>query len=786
MPKTPQGAATSAAREILTRLHDVMAARTNAQAKLNQVVQIIGEAMDSEVCSIYLLRDGVLELYATRGLRQESVHVTKLALGEGLVGKIAEQVETLNLDEATSHPDFAYKPETGEELYHSFAGVPIVRREQAVGVLAVQHEASRRYAEIEIEALQTVAMVLAELIAGAGLIDETRSAGAQRDQGPVRLTGLKLVEGMGRGHVVFHQPRIHIEHTVAEDTEAERHRVYAAFRQMREQIERMTSQAEFGVAGEHQDVLNTYKMFAYDEGWGRRINEAIDSGLTAEAAIERVQQRTRMRMREISDPLLADRMHDLEDLSNRLLRIVSGQLGTAAQLGLRQDSILIARNLGPAELLEYDKRRLKGVVLEEGSLTAHVTIVARAMGVPVVGRVRSIRRMVAEGDFLLLDGNQGAVFVRPTPTMEDAFDAKLVVTQKRRAEFAAMRDLPPCSKDNQRITLMVNAGLRDDVAALDVTGADGIGLFRTEFQFLVSATLPQRERQQRLYRDVLEAAGDRPVIFRTVDIGGDKALPYMKGNDADDREENPAMGWRAIRLALDRDALMKAQARALIEAAAGRTLNVMFPMVSEPWEFDQAHALFEAQRKWVAARSRPVPHTIRYGTMLEVPALAEMLDVLLPKLDFLSVGTNDLTQFLFAADRAHPKLAERYDWLSPAILRFLARVTKQTHAAGVQIGVCGEMGGRTLEAMALIGLGIERLSITPAAIGPVKAMIRSLETWRRCAPRCRAGWRRAPTTCAACWAAGPPGTASTSADRRIDRNRRIRRGLPFDTAPGLL
>ena len=727
MSQTPQGAATSAAREILTRLHDVMAARTNAQAKLNQVVQIIGEAMDSEVCSIYLLRDGVLELYATRGLRQESVHVTKLALGEGLVGKIAEQVETLNLDEATSHPDFAYKPETGEELYHSFAGVPIVRREQAVGVLAVQHEASRRYAEVEIEALQTVAMVLAELIAGAGLIDDARSAAAARDQGAVRLTGLKLVEGMGRGHVVFHQPRVHIEHTVAEDTEAERHRVYAAFRQMREQIERMTSQAEFGVAGEHQDVLNTYKMFAYDEGWGRRINEAIDSGLTAEAAIERVQQRTRMRMREISDPLLADRMHDLEDLSNRLLRIVSGQLGTAAQLGLRQDSILIARNLGPAELLEYDKRRLKGVVLEEGSLTAHVTIVARAMGVPVVGRVRSIRRMVAEGDLLLLDSNQASVFVRPTLVMEEAFDAKLVVTKKRRAEFAAMRDMPPCSRDDHRITLMVNAGLRDDVAALDVTGADGIGLFRTEFQFLVSATLPRRERQQQLYRDVLDTAGDRPVVFRTVDIGGDKALPYMKGSDDDEREENPAMGWRAIRLALDRDALMKAQARALIEAAAGRTLNVMFPMVSEPWEFDQAQALFEKQRRWVASRNRPTPLHIRYGTMLEVPALAEMLDVLLPKLDFLSIGTNDLTQFLFAADRAHPKLAERYDWLSPAILRFLARVTAQTNAAGVQIGVCGEMGGRTLEAMALIGLGIDRLSITPAAIGPVKAMIRSLD-----------------------------------------------------------
>jgi phosphotransferase system enzyme I (PtsP) len=724
---SPPAASAIAAREILTRLHDVMASRSPAQAKLNRVVQIIGEALSSEVCSIYLLRDGVLELFATRGLKQEAVHVTKLALGEGLVGTIAQKIEMLNLDEATSHPDFVYNPETGEELYHSFAGVPIVRRERSVGVLSVQHAEPRRYDEVEIEALQTVAMVLAELIAGAGLIDESSTAArAARESGPVRLTGLKLVEGMARGYAVYHQPRIHIEHTVAEDTEAERHRVISAFSKMREQIERMTREAEFGVGGEHEEVLETYKMFAYDEGWIRRINEAIDSGLTAEAAIERVQQRTRMRMREIDDPLLADRMHDLEDLSNRLLRIVSGQLGTAAQLGLRQDSILIARNLGPAELLEYDRRRLKGVVLEEGSLTAHVTIVARAMGVPVLGRVKDVRRVIGEGDPLLLDVVQGTVFVRPSTPIDEAFEAKLAVGQKRRAEFAAMRDLPPVTKDGTRITLMVNAGLRDDMAALDTTGADGVGLFRTEFQFLVSATLPQRERQQRLYRDVLEAAGDRPVIFRTVDIGGDKALPYMHDENAD-KEENPAMGWRAIRLALERDALMKAQARALIEAAAGRTLNVMFPMISEPWEFDEAHALFEAQRKWLQHRNRSLPLAIRYGAMLEVPALAESLDLLLPKIDFLSIGTNDLTQFLFAADRAHPKLAERYDWLSPAILRFLARVTAQADGADVPVAVCGEMGGRTLEAMALIGVGIKRLSITPAAIGPVKAMIRSLD-----------------------------------------------------------
>ncbi|MGK6318402.1 phosphoenolpyruvate--protein phosphotransferase [Sphingomonas sp. DT-204] len=719
--------AAASAREILVRLHDVMAARTTAQAKLNAVVDIIGEALESEVCSIYLLREGVLELFATRGLDEAAVHVTKLAPGEGLVGTIAANVETLNLDEAASHPDFAYRPETGEERFHSFAGVPIIRRERAVGVLAVQHVEPRRYDEVEIEALQTVAMVLSELIANAGLIDMT-GGGTTRPQSTAtaRISGFKLVDGMGAGVAVFHQPRIVIEHTVAEDIEEERRRVYSAFDKMRDQIERMAAQAEFGVGGEHDEVLETYKMFAYDEGWSRRINEAIDSGLTAEAAIERVQQRTRMRMREIDDPLLRDRMHDLEDLSNRLLRIVSGRLGTAAQMGLREDSILLARNLGPAELLEYDRRRLKGVVLEEGSLTAHVTIVARAMGVPVLGRARDIRRLVGEGDRLLLDVTSESLIVRPSAAMEEAFEAKLAVGQKRRAAFAALRDQPPVTKDGHRITVMVNAGLRDDVAALDLTGADGIGLFRTEFQFLVSATLPQRERQQRLYRDVLDAAGDKPVIFRTVDIGGDKALPYLN-HDENGEEENPAMGWRALRLALEREGLMKAQARALIEAAAGRQLNVMFPMVSEPWEFDEAKALFEAQREWLAGRNRKMPHEIRYGAMLEVPALAEVLDQLLPRLDFLSVGTNDLTQFLFAADRAHPKLALRYDWLSPSILRFLARVAAPAQALDKPVAVCGEMGGRPLEAMALIGLGIDRISITPAAVGPIKAMVRSLD-----------------------------------------------------------
>jgi len=719
--------AAAAARQIITRLHEVMASRMYAQGKLDQVVDIIGESLHSEVCSIYLLRGGMLELFATRGLNQSAVHVTRMAIGEGLTGTIAENIETLNLAEAKAHPDFSYRPETGEDKFHSFAGVPIVYRERAVGAVCVQHVDPRRYEGIEIEALQTTAMVLSEMIANAELVDEGEALELTKGQtGTQNLSGLPLVKGLAVGQAVFHQPRVTIDQVMADDIEAERQRVYRAFDKMREQIDTMTSQAEFGVGGEHEEVLETYKMFAYDEGWSRRINEAIDSGLTAEAAIERVQQRTRMRMREIDDPLLADRMHDLEDLANRLLRIVSGQLGTAASQGLRRETILIARNLGPAELLEYDRRRLKGVILEEGSLTAHVVIVARAMGVPVLGQACGLRGIIREGDEILLDADAAMATVRPSQSVAEAFDTRFAKTRERQAAYAELRDVEPFTRCGTRIKVMINAGLRDDMSSLAMTGADGVGLFRTEFQFLVSATLPQREHQLRLYRDVLEAAGDKPVVFRTVDIGGDKAVPYLSDETAK-FDENPAMGWRALRLALERDGLLKAQARALLEASGGKTLYVMFPMVSEPWEFDAAKVVFEEQLAFLKKKKKILPEAIRYGAMLEVPSLAEMLDLLAPKLDFLSIGTNDLTQFLFAADRSNPKLAERYDWLSPAILRFLRRVMQNMVGYDVDLGVCGEMGGRRLEALALMGLGIRRLSITPAAVGPIKELVRKVD-----------------------------------------------------------
>ena len=583
--------------------------------------------MGSEVCSIYLLRDNKLELFATHGLRKEAVHVTRLRMGEGLVGTIAAEGRILNLAEAADHPAFLYKPETGEERFHSFAGVPIVRLESPIGVLAVQHAEPRRYEDVEIEALQTVAMVLSEMIAAARLVDGARRS-RLRSAGPLRLSGLKLVAGMAKGQAVFHEPRVVVEHTVADDIEAERERVYGAFRKMREQIDNMAREAEFGTAGEHQEILETYRMFAYDEGWSRRINSAIDSGLTAEAAIERVQQRTRARMREIDDPLLQERMHDLEDLSNRLLRIVSGRMGTAAQTGLAHDAVLIARNLGPAELLEYDRRRLKAVLLEEGSLTSHMTIVARAIGVPVIGRLHDIRHSVEEGETILVDGDNGSVIIRPNRPLHVGLRASHDAQPEAARRICGGQE--PAGEDARR-----SAGQRDGQCRAR-RGCGGAADDRRRRH----RPVPHRVPVPRL-RDAARPRPPASALHQGARGGGRSAggVPHRRyrrrqgaalpDRRVEEQAENPAMGWRALRLSLDRSTLMKAQARALIEASAGKVLRVMFPMVSEPWEYEEARALFEEQIEWARKGHRKLPKRVEFGAMLEVPSLAEMLDQLL-------------------------------------------------------------------------------------------------------------------------------------------------------------
>lgn len=710
-------------RQLLRRLREVMAGGGLAHERLNELVKVIAANMVAEVCSVYIIRGGQLELFATEGLNPNAIHITRLDVGEGLVGTIAQTGRPLALSEARSHPKFAYRPETGEDLFHSLMGVPMLQGGRVVGVLVVQNQISRRYTEDEMEAMQTVAMVLAEMV-GGGLLAEAPDYDAAAANGlPQRLEGMILSEGLGYGRAVMHDPRIVVEHHIADDIDTELERLNRALDELREQVDEMLHSAFVAPGGESREILETYKMFSHDRGWTTRMREAVHDGLTAEAAVERVQIDNHNRMAEIADPYLRERLHDLEDLSNRLMRHLSGRHVAAKDRELPENAVIVARNMGPAELLDYDIDRVAGILLEEGSNTAHVAIVARALQLPVVGRIERLVDQVEPDDEILVDSDNGQVFLRPNDDVRAAFAANIEIHEEREARFAALRDQPAQTPDGIRIQLNINAGLLADLPHLETTGADGIGLFRTEFHFMVRATLPTVRTQSEFYGRVMDQSGDRQVLFRTLDVGGDKVLPYLKRSGD---EENPAMGWRAIRMSLDRPVLLRMQLRALLQAAAGRELSVMFPMVAEVGEFVHARSLLERELQRVEKLGGTLPATLRVGTMFEVPSLAWQLDQLLPLVDFVSIGSNDLMQFLFASDRSNPRLSQRYDVLNPAALSLLRDVVRRCDDADVPVGLCGEAAGQPIEAMGLLAIGLRNISMATRSIGAVKLMIQAL------------------------------------------------------------
>ena len=711
-------------RVLLRRLREVMAEPVSAQDRLDKIVVLIAANMVAEVCSVYVLRvDGTLELYATEGLKREAVHQTVLKPDEGLVGLVASEANPINLSEAQAHPAFSFRPETGEEIYHSFLGVPILRAGNTLGVLTVQNRARRNYSEEEEEALQTTSMVLAEMIASGELSSLAKPGAEPAARHALHLTGSSLSEGVALGHVVLHEPRVVITNVIADDVPRELKRLDAAIATLREDLDRLVEHRDLADGGEHRDVLEAYRMFSYDQGWLHKIREAVSTGLTAEAGVERVQSDTRARMLRASDPYLRERLHDLDDLANRLMRVLTGKDHAPSKEQLPENAILVARSMGPAALLDYDRKRLRGLVLEEGGPTSHVSIVARALGIPTVGEIDNATGLAEPGDAIIVDGTTGDVHLRPPPDIETAYGERVKLRARRQAQYRALRDRPCRSKDGQDIALMINAGLTIDLPHIEETGAAGVGLFRTELQFMVANTFPRTSEQLSLYRAVLDAAGKRPVTFRTLDIGGDKVLPYMRNVE----EENPALGWRAIRLGLDRPGLLRSQVRAMLRAAGGRHLRLMFPMIAMVEEFDKGKALVEVELTHLRRHGHALPERVEIGTMLEVPSLLFQLDELLDRVDFLSVGSNDLMQFLYAADRGNKRVSDRFDTLSAPVLRALKDIADKGKKHGKPVALCGELASQPIGALALAILGYRSLSLSPSSVGPVKAVLVELD-----------------------------------------------------------
>ncbi|MDU8942307.1 phosphoenolpyruvate--protein phosphotransferase [Ovoidimarina sediminis] len=709
----------SESRKLLKRLRDVMAEQSAGQARLDAIVTLIASSMQAEVCSIYLFRDAdTLELCATEGLNKEAVHITRMRLGEGLVGRVARKGRVVNTANAPAAKGFRYMPETGEEVFSSFLGVPVQRLGEKLGVLVVQSREARTFSDDEVYALEVVAMVLAEMTE-LGAFTSDNAAMALRHTQPVLIRGGVGQEGVAEGHIWLHEPRVVVTNPIGEDPETERKRLNDAIETLRISVDDMLSATDVTADKDQREVLEAYRMFTRSRSWIRRMEEDIARGLSAEAAVEKEQSTARARMEEVPDAYLRERLSDLDDLSNRLLRILTGQ-GKDTGAEMPENPVLVARNIGPAELLDYGRSKLKGIILEQGSVGSHAAIVARAWAIPLIIHADGITTEALNGDHVMVDGEQGLVHLRPDDNVSSAFRDKIAMQADAQKRYASLRDQPAQAKCGAVIELTMNAGLIADLPSLAPSGAEGVGLFRTELQFLVRSSVPRRGELANVYARVMDAAQGKRVVFRTLDIGSDKVLPYMKRED----EPNPALGWRAIRVGLDKPGVMRMQIQALIRAANGRPLTVMFPFVAQFDEYTAArdHVLKELERE--EKLGHVLPSKVEIGAMLETPSLAFAPRQFFEMCDFISIGGNDLKQFFFAADRENERVRRRYDVLNVSFLTFLEHIINRCRDTGTRVSYCGEDAGRPVEAVCFAAMGLRSLSMRPASIGPVKSLIR--------------------------------------------------------------
>ena len=642
--------------------------------------------------------------------------------GDGLIGEVGKTARSLATPDALKHPKFSYKAVLGDEAYHAFLAVPLIRWNRAIGVLVVQKKEVYEYSTTQIEILETIAMVLAEVVASDEMTAYKKELIKERGLTlKDKIKGISLSKGYGLGKAIIHRRRQAVSKIFAEDKEKELKRLETAHKQMNQDLDEKLNSTKIGI-GEHADILDAYKMFAKDKGWYKKIADNVNSGLTAEAAVERAYEDMWNRLSATSDQYLKERLHDLRDVADRLQTYLSGDVGVAAEVMNSSDIIVVAQTMGPADLMDYDYNKIRGLVIEDGTPTMHVAIVAKALNIPVVAKIKGLFNDIKTGDSLAVDGNEGYIYINPSVAVQEKFKTKIAEKEKLQARLAELKKLPSKTLDGVRIGHYVNIGLAFDLDYIETTNCDGVGLYRTEIPFMSSDVMPDVERQIGYYKELMDRADGKKVIFRSLDVGSDKLLPYWSAMG----EENPAIGWRSIRITLDRRAILRKQMRAFLRAAARRELNVMFPMISDVSEFEDAKETLMIELEKEKKKGSPIPSKVNVGLMIEVPSIVFQLEDVLKQADFISIGTNDLAQFTFACDRGNPRLTERYDVLSSPFLKLLEDIVTKANQAKVYCSVCGEMASNPIEAMALIGLGYRNLSSSGASFGRVKSMIRSI------------------------------------------------------------
>lgn len=741
---------------VLEDIGAILSSSHDLQQSLESIVRVVGERMDTEVCSLYIHEPSAnrLTLWATEGLNKASIGKVHMSFDEGLTGLVLQRLEPVMVVDAMAHPRYKYFPETGEERYHSFLGVPVVERKKPLGVLIVQTLRRRRFGGDELRLMKAIASQVASIIVQLRLSESLENKEKERNEYRQRMISaiqqLRAYEkrqdvdqqareerpraarlvavpaapgfGIGRAHVL--RPLVtfdQIGELRSDNPGAEWERFQEALRCSLAEVDGLKSRMSDRVPEVDSSLFETHRMMLEDKSFLEKIRTFIDDGFAAETALQFTVDEYVGAFGRMSDRYLRERATDVRDIGHRLLRNLLGVEEQTRELP--DGGILVAEELTLSDLAAIEPQRLSGIALATGGATSHATILAKSFEIPTVVGVDSLLESVEENDLLIIDGNSGAVYVRPSKDVLAEYERLDREYRAFNLELESLHDLPAETVDGHRVALEANIGLMGDLGFAHRHGAEGVGLYRTEFPFLTYRDFPDEEEQLRLYRKVIAALGAKPITLRTLDLGADKYPSYLRLG----KEENPFLGWRSIRISLELPDLFKVQLRAILRASVHGKVRLLLPMISSLEEVWRAKELLEEAKRELRQAGIGFDENMPVGTMVEVPSAVLQADELAREVDFLSLGTNDLIQYLLAVDRNNRKVAPLYEPLHPAVLRAIAATVRAAKKAEKPLGICGEMAADPVCALVLIGLGIDQLSMGSFFIPSIKRLVRSVE-----------------------------------------------------------